>query len=569
LTPPLLIVRDLTVSYTDNFKEVHAVKSISFSVLPGETLAIVGESGSGKSSTALALMQLLPHNATMKASSIGFYDKKTTKITELIHNPGINRIRGKRMAMIFQNPSSALNPVRKIGAQAEDILTNTLQKEKHAIRSLLPDLFASCGLHDPSLILDSFPHQLSGGQKQRVFIALATAAEPDLLIADEPTTSLDVTVQSKIIELLIRLRKSSGMSMVLISHDLALVSEVADRVLVMRHGEIIESGTCEEIFRNPQKAYTKSLLKCRPPLSGRYAKLPVLNDFESDQDIEIDPESPDLRQSRLDTLFKQKPLLEAINIKVGYENRSGLFSKKRKKTIIESLSLDLFPGETLGLAGESGSGKSTLGKVLAGLIPMEDGRILFEGIQINPALNKTTKVSPVQMVFQDTSSSFNPSLSILEALLEPLKILKKYKSEKARLDAIHAMLDRVQMPVSSLLKFPSEFSGGQIQRLAIARALLAEPRCVVFDESVSSLDVSVQAGILNLINELKQRLRLSCIFISHDLSVIRYMSDRVLIMQNGKIVEKGDADEVFSNPKHEYTQSLIQAIPGIKLLKHK
>lgn len=564
-----MIVRDLSVSYKETTQEFSAVKSISFDVLSGETLAIVGESGSGKSSTALALMQLLPQNAHLNASRIAFCNRKTSQTTELLNFKNMNTIRGKKMAMIFQNPSTALNPVRKIGAQVLEFLSITLQLEKRDIKNIIPHLFASCGLNDSKAILESYPHQLSGGQKQRIFIALATAAKPDLLIADEPTTALDVTVQSKIIELLVNLRKTSGMSMILISHDLALVADTADRVVVMRHGEIIETGTCHEIFQNPQKAYTKALLKCRPPLSGRYLKLPVLSDFESDRIFEMKYENPEIRQNRLSALFEQKTLLEASGLEVAYESNTGWLAKKSKKVIIPSLELNLFPGETLGLAGESGSGKSTLGKALAGLIPLEKGRILFDGQEIYPASKTSQTISPVQMVFQDTSSSFNPAHSILESLSEPLKVMQKYKSEKERLQAIHSMLEKVQMPVSSLRKFPSEFSGGQIQRLAIARALLAEPRCVIFDESVSSLDVSVQAGILNLINELKSKLQFSCIFISHDLSVIRYMSDRVLIMQNGVIVEKGEADELFSNPKHEYTKGLIQAIPGMKTLKNK
>jgi len=568
LNEPVLIVRDLSVSYKETTQEFSAVKSISFDVLSGETLAIVGESGSGKSSTALALMQLLPQNAQLNASRIAFCNPKTSQTTELLNFKSMNTIRGKKMAMIFQNPSTALNPVRKIGAQVVDFLSTTMQLEKREINNIIPHLFASCGLNDSKAILESYPHQLSGGQKQRIFIALATAAKPDLLIADEPTTALDVTVQSKIIELLVSLRKTSGMSMILISHDLALVADTADRVVVMRHGEIIETGSCHEIFQNPQKAYTKALLKCRPPLSGRYLKLPVLADFESDRLFEMKYENPETRQNRLTSLFEQKPQLEVSGLEVAYESKSNWFTKSNKKVIIPSLDLNLFPGETLGLAGESGSGKSTLGKALAGLIPLEKGQILFNGEEIHPALKNAKTISPVQMVFQDTSSSFNPAHSILESLSEPLKVMHKYKSEKERLQAIHSMLEKVQMPVSSLRKFPSEFSGGQIQRLAIARALLAEPRCVIFDESVSSLDVSVQAGILNLINELKSKLQFSCIFISHDLSVIRYMSDRVLIMQNGVIVEKGEADELFSNPKHEYTKGLIQAIPGMKTIKN-
>ncbi|MEZ5172962.1 MAG: ABC transporter ATP-binding protein [Bacteroidia bacterium] len=416
---------------------------------------------------------------------------------------------------------------------------------------------------DPDAINNSYPHQLSGGQKQRVFIAMATAANPALLIADEPTTALDVTVQAKVISLLKNLGSASGMSTLLISHDLALVSDIADRVLVMRHGEIIESGTTSEIFRKPQKAYTKGLLLCRPPSDKRFERLPVLSDFESGTAHLPKIENPADRQERLQKMYAQEPVLKAENIVAAYKANSGRLFRSEKKIVIPGLNLQLFPGETLGLAGESGSGKTTLGKILAGLLPADSGSIHFHNLEISG--RKSNTASPVQMVFQDPSSSFNPTLTMLEALMEPLRALMKGHTDKEKIKLIQVMLEQVQIPASALRKLPAEFSGGQIQRLAIARALLMQPKCVVFDESVSSLDVSVQAGILNLINKLKNQMKLSCVFISHDLSVVRYMSDRVLIMKDGQIVEEGEADTVFTNPSHAYTRELIDAIPQVSI----
>lgn len=560
---PLLVVEDLTVSYQEKQEEHIAVKRISFEVMPGEVVALVGESGSGKSSTALALMGLLPQNA--KAVSSGILYRNPAGNSELKYDPqsGPGPLRGHEIAMIFQNPSSALNPVRKTGAQVEDVLAHTLRKPKSEVRQLIPGLYQRCGIPDPDAINNSYPHQLSGGQKQRVFIAMATAANPALLIADEPTTALDVTVQAKIIKLLKNLGADSGMSTLIISHDLALVADIADRVLVMRNGEIIESGPTKEIFRNPQKAYTKGLLLCRPPSNKRFERLPVLSDFEAGTAYKPQIENPANRQERLQKMYALEPVIKAENIVAAYQTNTARLFRTEKKIVIHGLNLMLFPGETLGLAGESGSGKTTLGKVLAGLHAADSGNLWFNNQDLSA--RKSNTASPVQMVFQDPSSSFNPTLTILEALLEPLREPMKGHSAKEKIKVIQSMLEQVQIPASALRKLPAEFSGGQIQRIAIARALLMQPKCVVFDESVSSLDVSVQAGILNLINKLKNQMGLSCVFISHDLSVVRYMSDRVLIMKEGQIVEEGDADSVFTNPSHAYTRELIEAIPQISI----
>ena len=561
----LLDVKKLTVSFSSSEGKFDAVKNLSFSLYEGETIGIVGESGSGKSTTALAIMGLLNQANSNYSGFISYSNDKNELIKQKeLSLENLKTLRGKEIAMIFQNPASSLNPVMKCGKQVMEPIMLHIGLSASDAKEKCLFLFEEAGLKDPERIAQAYPFELSGGQIQRVMIAMAMSCNPKLIIADEPTTALDVTVQAKILELLNNLKKKHQMSMIFISHDMAVVSQVADRVLVMKEGELVEEGKALQVFSTPNHVYTKALLNCRPPLNKRFEELPTVEAYELSPDYKSSEVSSEERRKRLELIYSKPPILEVKNLDVSYQKRNGILSLKREKLhVIKDISFKLFEGETLGLVGESGSGKTTLGKALLRLVHSDSGEINFQGKNWLTLSDKTLKEhrKEMQMVFQDPYSSFNPRKTIAESLLEPMRLHKILKTDKQRLLFASTMLNKVNIQSDSLRKYPSGFSGGQIQRIGIARALLLSPSCIVFDESVSSLDVSVQAMVLNLINEIKRELKLSCIFISHDLSVVRYMSDRIMVLHDGKVVETGDADDLFNQPNHPYTKMLLDAIP--------
>lgn len=517
-------------------------------------MAVVGESGSGKSLTALAVMGLLPQGAVMKGyvfwkgQAIHAWSEKKRR-----------SLRGKEMAMIFQEPMSSLNPVLTCGYQVAEMFRVHEGLSRHNARERALSLFEAVKLPDPERIYRSYPHQISGGQKQRVMIAMAMACRPALLIADEPTTALDVTIQKEILELLKGLQKETGMAMLFISHDLALVRQIAHRVLVMYQGSVVEQGSVEEIFNNPRHAYTRGLLACRPPLTGRPYRLPVMDDF-------LNPDRPaaEKKPSGRFIVPSEKALLEVRSLWVRYIVKANWLGRPlRWLDAVKNVSLTVHEGEVLGLAGESGCGKSTLGRAVLALHPIFQGEVLYRGHNIlklsSTELRKIRR--EIQAVFQDPYAALNPRMRVGEAIAEPLRVHRLVPDGRtARLEA-QRLLERVGLSADMYARYPHEFSGGQRQRICIARALALKPRFLVCDESVAALDVSVQAQILNLLNDFREEMGLSFLFISHDLAVVRYMSHRVCIMHQGEIVEEAPADALFSRPQDSYTKRLLSAIP--------
>ena len=558
----MLEIKNLTISFrTENSRNV-AVKNLSLSLEKGTSLGIVGESGSGKSVTSLAIMQLLPQQATVESGEIFFKGKDILKL-------GFNdmrSIRGKNISMIFQEPMTALNPVMKCGKQVAEILSIHGVPKKE-VKTKVLELFEKVKLPRVEQIYKSYPHQISGGQKQRVMIAMALANKPDLLIADEPTTALDVTVQKKILLLLKELKDEYGMSLIFITHDLGVVAEVTDNIAVMFKGEIVEHGTVKQIFTNPEHPYTKGLIACRPPLDTRPLKLPVVDDFLNGKKVKADIETPEEKKKRLEKLFSNDTILKAENIITRYTVKRNILGKPVKwLNAVNDVSFRVFEGETLGLVGESGCGKTTLGRSLLRLIEPYSGRIFYDekNLLSIPVKEMKKYYKELNIVFQDPYSSLNPRISIGNAILEPMKVHKLYGTDKKRKEKVFELLERVGLSANHFNRYPHEFSGGQRQRVVIARSLALNPRFIICDEAVSALDVSVQAKVLNLLNELKQEFGFTYIFISHDLSVVRYMSDRIMVMKNGKVIEVNDADEIFTNPKTEYTKLLLQSIPNPK-----
>ncbi len=520
----MLEVKDLKISFLRNKQWHEVVKGISFNVQRGETLAIVGESGSGKSVTSLAIMGLL--------------DKKKSKIEGNID------FEGKRISMIFQEPMTALNPVMKCGKQ---MMETGISKEKCL------SLFEEVLLPDVQKAFNSYPHQLSGGQRQRVMIAMALALEPDILIADEPTTALDVTVQKAVLDLMKQLQKKYNIGIIFITHDLGVVHQIADKVAVIYKGEIVEEASNEEIFSNPQNPYTKGLLASRPPLDKRPKRLSTVSDFLNQRADNQEIETKIERENKHQSIYSHTPLLQAKNLHIQY----GKF------IAIPSLSFDLYKGETLGLVGESGCGKSTLGYSLMNLIENAKGEIYFENRLISNLKKKDLKQlrKEIQIIFQDPYSSLNPRLTIGRAIEEVLIVHKIEKDKNKRKEMVMEMLEKVGLEREHYERYPHEFSGGQRQRIGIARALILKPKLIICDESVSALDVSVQATVLNLLNDLKKEFQLTYIFISHDLAVVKYMSDRMMVMRKGEIEQIGEADEIYTNPQTQYTKTLISSIP--------
>jgi len=566
----MLKVKHLNVKFKTRDGFIEAVKDTSFTLKKGETIGIVGESGSGKSVTSLAIMRL--HNS---ANTIidGEVQLNNTDILQLPEDE-MREIRGNRIAMIFQEPMTSLNPVLTCGFQVTEAIRFHLGASKREAKEKAIKLFNEVQLPRPEAIFDSYPHQLSGGQKQRVMIAMALSCDPEILIADEPTTALDVTVQKTIIELLLRLKADRHMSLIFISHDLGVVREIADRVIVMYKGNIVEEGTTKAIFSEPKHPYTKGLLACRPSPSHHLKKLPVVADFLDSEDRAVSIETireqygyPDKEiKDRKQKLYAQRPILRINELCTWFPVSAGLLSNKKMFVkAVNRVSFDVYPGETLGLVGESGCGKSTLGRSILRLIEPTSGNVNFDDTDLR-TLNKRDMRNmrrDIQIIFQDPYSSLNPRLTIGDSLMEPLQVHQLYENNTKRKQKVLELLERVNLPVSYFYRYPHEFSGGQRQRIVIARALALQPKFIICDESVSALDVSVQAQVLNLIRELQQEFNLTYIFISHDLSVIKHISDRVMVMNKGEIIETGDPDDIYYHPKMDYTKRLIASIPGI------
>lgn len=562
---PLLKVENLEVSFKSESKQwIKTVKGISFSIPKNKTVALVGESGSGKSVTSLAVMGLLPKGQSQisEQSQIRFEDKDLLNLSVA----ELRNICGKDIAMIFQEPMSSLNPVFTVGDQIAEVLRIHLGMGRKQARARVLELLKEVGIPSPDTKIDAYPSQLSGGQQQRVMIAMAIACEPKLLIADEPTTALDVTIQKQIIDLLESLRQRREMSMLFITHDLALVGEIADEVIVMRHGEIRESGDAQQVLEQPNDVYTRALLHCRPQLSSRPYRLPVTSDFmkqENGQLIEAINLSTVHLQERSRGLTGDEPIiLDVQNLKKSFYSRKGLWGRDEFQAV-KGVSFKLAKGKTLGLVGESGSGKTTIGLLLMRLHEATGGQAFIDGKDILAMSEKEFALyqRKIQIIFQNPYASLNPRFTIGQILLEPMRIHAIGQNDQERKKIALELLERVSLPVEAYDRYPHEFSGGQRQRIAIARCLTLKPEILICDESVSALDVSVQAQVLNLLQDLQDEFGLSYIFISHDLSVVKYISDQVMVMNHGEVVEIANSDELYLNPQHEYTQKLLKAIP--------
>ena len=602
---PLLTVRNLRISFARDGQWTEAVHGIDLDVFAGRTLGLVGESGSGKSVSSLAVMRLLNEKVSrISADSIQIEGEEIKDFTER----QMADVRGKRISMIFQEPMTSLNPVYKCGYQVSEMILqhqnamprmsyrghpsiDTLPRSsvgmtwadgrsvsmRGAVKERVIELFKQVMLPRPEAIYDSYPHELSGGQKQRVMIAMAIACNPKLLIADEPTTALDVTVQLEILKLLRKLQEETGMGMIFITHDLGVVAEIADDVAVMHNGEILERGTVQDILNHPKHPYTQGLLACRPPMDVRLKRLPIVKEFLDGQwqggkeqilhDLQITETE---RKAHLDQLYSKAPLLKVEGLKTWYPLRKGVFSRVYGHVkAVDDVTLEVYEGETLGLVGESGCGKTTLGRSILRLAEPTGGKVWFDGVEVTALKGQALRDfrKQAQIVFQDPYSSLNPRMTIGEAIAEPMRVhhcgtTGPSTGSGTLREAVCELLEQVGLKAEHYDRYPHEFSGGQRQRICIARALAVNPRLVICDESVSALDVSVQAQVLNLLNRLKEERHLTYIFISHDLSVVRFMSDRVVVMYNGKPVEMNDADALFENPQNPYTKKLIAALPG-------
>ena len=557
-TKKILDVLGLNISFGENKQKTTVVHNIDFSLYENEILAIVGESGSGKSVTSKAIMGLLQDKNTHIKGRINFEETSLLSLS----SKEFAKLRGNDIAMIFQEPMSALNPSLTCGFQVAEILLHHKKVSASEVKKEVLQLFEKVKLPRPQDMYTSYPHQISGGQMQRVVIAMAIACKPKLLIADEPTTALDVTVQKEILQLLKDLQKQTGMSMLFISHDLALVCELADRVLVMYKGDIVEKGTVKEIFEAPKKSYTKALLGSRPKLDVRYKILPTIASIKDNSFI---PQSitSQQRAKKHQKIYTKTPLLRVENVAKSYFSRVGVFGQKQEIKAVNGISFDVFEGETLGLVGESGCGKSTLGKVILQLEKATKGSIFYKGKEITSLKSKDLRSlrKDIQLIFQDPYSSLHPRKIIGQAIIEPMEVHGIGSSKKQRKEKAMELLSRVGLEASYFHRYPHQLSGGQRQRVGIARTIAMEPKLVICDESVSALDISVQAQVLNLLNELKEDFGFTYIFISHDLAVVKYMADQLLVMNKGAIEEIGDADEIYANPVKQYTKKLIDSIP--------
>ena len=603
MSEAVIDIQNLRTYFHGEEGTVRAVDDISFRVEPGRTLGIVGESGSGKSVTSLSVMKLLASTAKIESGSISFLGKDLVQLPE----PEMRSIRGSDISMIFQEPMTSLNPVFTVGNQVAEAIILHQKVTKQEARQRTIELFDEVGIPDPETRVDSYPHQMSGGQKQRVMIAMALSCNPKLLIADEPTTALDVTIQAQILDILRRLRDTRGMSILFITHDLGVIAEIADEVLVMYRGKMVEYGPVLDIFTAAKHPYTKGLLACRPRLDTPYKLLPTVSDFMEDgPDGEvIEKQLDDARLQELThhgrgrllhprgelaamghpweegrqgadaTMVEEgtAPLLEVRDLKVHFPIRRGLLSRiVGHVKAVDGVSFRVYKGQTLGLVGESGCGKTTTGRAILRLIEPTAGNVFYNGVNLRTLGRQDMRAMrrKLQIIFQDPYGSLNPRMTIESALTEPMIIHKLGSGKQDRRDRAAALLEEVDLPASHLRRYPHEFSGGQRQRICIARALAVEPDFIICDESVSALDVSVQAQVLNLLKALQEKRGLTYIFISHDLSVVKFMADMMAVMQpvpveegvGGRIVEFGPSDNIYAEPKQDYTRRLIQATPN-------
>jgi peptide/nickel transport system ATP-binding protein len=564
---PLLSIKNLTIEFKTEEGWQKGVQHLNLDLPQGEILGIVGESGSGKSVSSLAIMGLLPLPPGVIRSGEIIFTTRDGKQVDLLQlsDEEMRKLRGNEIAMIFQEPMTSLNPVKQCGEQVAEAIILHEKISKKAARKRTIELFEEVKLPRPEAIYNSYPHQISGGQKQRVMIAMALSCEPTLLIADEPTTALDVTIQKTILEILSKLQEKYGMSVIFITHDLGVIAEIAHQVAVIYRGDIMETGDIQKLFKTPDSAYTKGLLACRPPLDQRFKTLPTVSDFLNTEKVfhyeEINREQ---RKEAHKKMYAAQPIMEIKDLLTEFVIDKTLLGKtKNSLKAVNHVSLDIYKGETIGLVGESGCGKTTLGRTLLGMIEAQSGSIIYKGKEVRNFNRRQMKKfrREVQIIFQDPYSSLNPRLTIGQAIMEPMTVHKIGANAKERKQKVIELLERVGMEEKQFNRYPHEFSGGQRQRIVVARTLALQPELIVCDESVSALDVSVQAQVLNLLNELKEDYGFTYVFISHDLSVVKFMSDRIMVMRNGEIVEEGEADQVYYQPKESYTQTLIDSIP--------
>ena len=576
----LLEVKNLVTEFKSDGELMKAVNDVSFTLHKGETIGIVGESGSGKSVTSLSIMQLIPNPPGRVSGGDIIYHSKDKGVVNLRNIPAeeMRSFRGNEIAMIFQEPMTSLNPVYTCGNQVMEVILLHQKISKKEAKKKTLKLFEQVQLPDPERIFSVYPHQISGGQKQRVMIAMAMSCNPRVLIADEPTTALDVTVQKTILDLMLQLQREHEMGIMFITHDLGVIAELADKVMVMYKGKVVEQGPVLEIFSNPKHPYTKSLLACRPPLDKRLMRLPVSADFMKTDDagnmIEIPTTvseainsviiTKEHRENEHKELYSRSKILEIQNIKTYFPKNKTFFGKTIDYVkAVDDVTLDVYEGETLGLVGESGCGKTTLGRTILRLNEPTEGKIFFQRndlLRLKPDDMRQLR-KDMQIIFQDPYSSLNPRITIGEALMEPMQVHNILSNNNQRKEKVYELLNKVGLTEKQYGRYPHEFSGGQRQRVCIARALSLNPKFIICDESVSALDVSVQAQVLNLLNDLKREFKFTYIFISHDLSVVKFMSDRMVVMNKGKIEEMGDADQIYLNPQSDYTKNLISSIP--------
>ena len=563
MTESIIEVRNLAVEFRTDDGMIKAVKNISFDIPRGKTVGLVGESGSGKSVTSLAMMRLIPNPpGKVTAGEILFNGQDLLKLSE----SAMRDVRGNKISMIFQEPMTSLNPVFTVGDQIAETLILHQKLSKSAALAKSIELMTQVGIPNPTERVKSYPHELSGGQRQRVMIAMAIACEPDVLIADEPTTALDVTIQKQILDLLADLQKKYQMSILFITHDLGVIADIADEVVVMYRGDIVEKNSSEEIFKNPQHPYTKGLLACRPSLERNPRRLPVVSDFMTVEGKEK-PFNPDIIKSQKQTRAvstAQPELLKIENLEKHFPMKKGFFGGvKSWVKAVDDVSLNVRRGRTLGLVGESGCGKTTLGRTILRLAEPTAGKIIYDGQDITQLNREAMRAMrrKMQIIFQDPYASLNPRMTIGAALMEPMIIHNLGHNRNERLEMAGDLMKRVGLDRAMLNRYPHEFSGGQRQRVCIARALAVKPEFIICDESVSALDVSIQAQILNLLLDLQDELHLTYVFISHDLAVVKFIADEVAVMYNGKVVEMNDAVGIYENPQHDYTKKLLSAIP--------